>query len=549
MYPEGLNRGLEPVLTSLTESLAQGIIVLGTPTCKPSFLPVDLSWVTLGDHVPEASAPHRTSKPSSPFHLAMEYPPKTDNHISMTAEVQDLLPCAILDTSTQESGDSTPKRPTSMALEARMEDSSKQVATSPQASPQVALPEDTKSIGHSSPTTPVLEASRAASISAILPSKTSTGDDMGALPKEILHLQGEMNRIMRWLLTTRASMDTHWRKEVSDFQMALHQNESQTTEIIRKTEAVHATASKEVKTHCANFIQDAEAICARTIREAETTSTEHPHTLQDTHRDSMEGLERETIEEEEQNHQSFLTICRVALQIYPQEPKGVLMYPLQLLMENMFLATLLTTAPQACITREEPTPVISHPATPVAHVPSSGTKQWCHSPNPVACSPQQDEVAETSKELPCQKQKDVMPLKKLLKGGQLEAFARDSNPVQQAMEAYFRMNQPEFNHEYLCDLASLFWEMIASIGLLDLEIYEIQEVWTGWEDLQYANNALKLSLKGLWFFCPMSPSESPKVMGLKGVHHPDALCHFTGLTFCPWCGKEGQNEGTVVNHL
>ena len=22
-----------------------------------------------------------------------------------------------------------------------------------------------------------------------------------------------------------------------------------------------------------------------------------------------------------------------------------------------------------------------------------------------------------------------------------------------------------------------------------------------------------------------------------------------GLTFCPWCGKEGQNEGTVANHL
>ena len=47
----------------------------------------------------------------------------------------------------------------------------------------------------------------------------------------------------------------------------------------------------------------------------------------------------------------------------------------------------------------------------------------------------------------------------------------------------------------------------------------------------------------------MSPSELPKIMGLKGVHRPDALCHFVGLTSCPWCGKEGKNEGTVVNHL
>ena len=38
-------------------------------------------------------------------------------------------------------------------------------------------------------------------------------------------------------------------------------------------------------------------------------------------------------------------------------------------------------------------------------------------------------------------------------------------------------------------------------------------------------------------------------MGLTGIHHPDALHHFSGVTHCPWCGKEGKIEGTVVNHL
>ena len=38
-------------------------------------------------------------------------------------------------------------------------------------------------------------------------------------------------------------------------------------------------------------------------------------------------------------------------------------------------------------------------------------------------------------------------------------------------------------------------------------------------------------------------------MGVKEVHHPDALHCITGFTFCPWCGKEGQNKGTVVNDL
>ena len=206
------------------------------------------------------------------------------------------LSCAILDTSSQEFGDSTPKRPTSEALEARMADSSKSVVTSLQVSLWVALPDGIMPIGHSSPMTPVLEAPRVASIPA---TKTSTGDDMGTLPKEVLHLQGEINRIMGWLLITRASMDAHQIKEVSDFQMALHQNEALTTEIIREAEAVCATAVREVKTHCAYIIQDAKATFARTIREVETASTEHTHALQVAHRDSMEGLEREAIKEEE----------------------------------------------------------------------------------------------------------------------------------------------------------------------------------------------------------------------------------------------------------
>ena len=55
--------------------------------------------------------------------------------------------------------------------------------------------------------------------------------------------------------------------------------------------------------------------------------------------------------------------------------------------------------------------------------------------------------------------------------------------------------------------------------------------------------------KGLKFFRAVSPSESPKVMGLMGIHNVDALCHFNRVTHCPWCRKVGQNEGTIINHL
>ena len=156
--------------------------------------------------------------------------------------------------------------------------------------------------------TPAPETPGVASIPATLPSKTPTGDDTGTLPEEVLHLQGEMNKIMGQLLTTRAFMDAHQRKEVSDFQAALYQNETQTTKAIRKAEAVHAAAVREVKACCTNIVQDAKATCTRTIRKAETACAEGAHALQQAHRDTMEGLEREAIEEEEWDHQTFLTI-------------------------------------------------------------------------------------------------------------------------------------------------------------------------------------------------------------------------------------------------
>ena len=91
--------------------------------------------------------------------------------------------------------------------------------------------------------------------------------------------------------------------------------------------------------------------------------------------------------------------------------------------------------------------------------------------------------------------------------------------------------------------------MIKTAGLLGSAIYEIKEAWTGQDELWQANYMLRTLPKGLKFFRAVSPSESPKVMGLMGIHDLDALCHFNGLTHCPWCGKEGQNEGTIVNHL
>ena len=96
---------------------------------------------------------------------------------------------------------------------------------------------------------------------------------------------------------------------------------------------------------------------------------------------------------------------------------------------------------------------------------------------------------------------------KSLKGSWQEAFAKDSYLMQQAREDYFKTNCPHFACKTLCNLLGAFQDMIAYTELLGPQIYEIQEVWTGWEDLQYANDALKTLPKGLQFFHPVLPTE------------------------------------------
>ena len=103
--------------------------------------------------------------------------------------------------------------------------------------------------------------------------------------------------------------------------------------------------------------------------------------------------------------------------------------------------------------------------------------------------------------------------------------------------------------ESIHNLSEIFKQMAASAELLGTSIYDIQVSWTGPEELKQANYAPRSFTKGLKFLCVVPPSEFPKFMGLVGIHDPDALHCFSGITHCPWCGKEGQNKGTMVNHL
>ena len=91
--------------------------------------------------------------------------------------------------------------------------------------------------------------------------------------------------------------------------------------------------------------------------------------------------------------------------------------------------------------------------------------------------------------------------------------------------------------------------MAVNAYLLGTSTHEIQASWTGPDELKQSKLCFMIFMQRSEVSLCGTPSESPKVMGLVGIHDPDALHHFGGITHCPWCGKEGQNKGTMVNHL
>ena len=61
----------------------------------------------------------------------------------------------------------------------------------------------------------------------------------GTLPRDVTQLIEEVGKALGCQLVTRSSFHAHRRKQVSDFEMALCQNESETTEAIKEAKTLH----------------------------------------------------------------------------------------------------------------------------------------------------------------------------------------------------------------------------------------------------------------------------------------------------------------------
>ena len=230
------------------------------------------------------------------------------------------------------------------------------------------------------------------------------------------------------------------------------------------------------------------------------------------------------------------------------------MYPLQLLMGNMSLATILATTAQPAAPVGRPTSTTPPPTVVEIPAPTMGTKWWCLLSNQGVASPKSGE-SETSisdvtlEEWSHWRWKKRRSLAKLLKESSQEAFSKDTEIIKAARWAYYPSCKGMFAQEGSYDLTSIFREMAQETNLLIAEIHEVQEVWTSGLELKAANHTTKASQWEIQFFHTVSPTESPNIMGLRWIHSPKALHQWGSHSYSPWCGKEGQNESIVVNYL
>ena len=120
-----------------------------------------------------------------------------------------------------------------------------------------------------------------------------------------------------------------------------------------------------------------------------------------------------------------------------------------------------------------------------------------------------------------------------MKSNHADAFSRDSNSVKEARACYFATHSWDWTCGNTEDLSDIFKELAQEAGLLGESIFKMQWSWKGPEHLKHANYVFQSQPKGLRFLRAVSAKESPKEMGLKGIHNPEALWHSSGYTYCP----------------
>ena len=226
------------------------------------------------------------------------------------------------------------------------------MATSSQASTAKVMPEHISStiwVSHSPSLHAMSKTLDAASISPCPQGQVPLRANPTDLPNKVLWLQGEMNVALEWLLTTKATLNSHQRELACNADIATCQNETQAAEAI-----------KEVEVWCAATIREVETCYEVMIKEAEVCYATQAYALEQSHEESILKLE---CGHASRGRVQSLSICgglqHSLVGLSPWSPWGTDV-SLQLLTGNVSLVAMLSTYLQPATVGRELLSTASH---------------------------------------------------------------------------------------------------------------------------------------------------------------------------------------------
>ena len=386
---------------------------------------------------------------------------------------------------------------------------------------------------------------------------------------DLTELQEGANLAANYMLSVKRSLDLKRQWAIWEFKASLHQQEAKEAAANEKAKIIHSGKNLDAKVGCAKVvmeakynyrmaIQEARMIRCNQLQESEMAYSEvlgentaarstQSTRLHREHVKHMHELEEQALSEENKSQHNFLSACQAVLHHAPQPLKENLSTSYHILLGQ--LPSSLQSAPFARTPQavEQPSATASPRPEPKQ---SPQPKRQHPLPDPWGSTSMDKTSSKASQEGPSSsKRRETPNWFASLKSSHADAFSHDSDPVKEARLHYLATHPCDWIHGSTDDLSNIFRELAEGAGLLGKSIHEIQLSWDGPEELKHTNYVLQSLPKGLRFLRVVPTMESPKVMGLKGIHDPDALWHFAVYTYCSWCGKEGQNEGTMVNYL
>ena len=309
----------------------------------------------------------------------------------------------------------------------------------------------------------------------------------------------------------------------------------------------YRVAVQEARVIRCSKLEESEAVYLEALSENAAAKSLQCTTLCREQVEHMHMLEGWAIEVENKSCQDFLSAHQAALCHAPQSLKENLHSSYHILLGQSSLSLQSITFARAPQAEGQPPATTSPKPRPK---PSPQSKIW-HSLTDAQGDTSIDMssiIASQEGPLSSKRGKNA-DWSSCLKPSHMDTFNWDSGPLKEARSHYFTTHPWDWVNGNTEDLSDIFRELDQGAALLGASIHKIKWLWDGLEELKHANYVLQSLPKGLKFLRVVSAKESPKVMGLKGIHDPDALWHFASYTYCPWCSKDGQNEGTIVNHL